>query len=69
MSSTILIVEDEPLLRESLAGLLEGEGYQVIQAASGQEAYQVAIERPVDLVLSDIRRARAAEEFRARYRE
>ncbi len=55
MASTILIVEDEQLLRESLAGLLEEEGYRVLQAANGAAAYARVVEEPVDLVLSDVR--------------
>jgi two-component system response regulator PilR (NtrC family) len=55
MSKTVLIVEDEQVLRESMAGLLEGEQYEVLQAANGQEAYDIAVKQPVDLVLSDVR--------------
>ncbi|MHC4141422.1 MAG: sigma-54-dependent transcriptional regulator, partial [Planctomycetota bacterium] len=55
MSKTILIVEDEQVLRESLAGLLEEEGYEVLQAGNGTEAYAIVLERPVSLVLSDVR--------------
>jgi DNA-binding NtrC family response regulator len=55
MSRTILIVEDEKVLRESLAGILEQEGYEVIQAGNGREAYELVVARPVDLVLSDVR--------------
>ncbi len=55
MSKTILIVEDEKVLRESLAGLLEEEGYDVVQASNGKEAYDLVVQRPVDLVLSDVR--------------
>ncbi|MBT8485910.1 MAG: sigma-54-dependent Fis family transcriptional regulator [Phycisphaerales bacterium] len=55
MSHSILIVEDEQVLRESLAGLLEDEGYDVHQAADGEVAHRFVLERPVDLVLSDVR--------------
>ncbi len=55
MSKTILIVEDEQVLRESLAGLLEEEGYDVVQAPNGKDAYDLVVQRPVDLVLSDVR--------------
>ncbi|MHC4427007.1 MAG: sigma-54-dependent transcriptional regulator [Planctomycetota bacterium] len=55
MASTILIAEDEELLRQSLAGLLEEEGYEILQAADGKAAYEQIVERPVDLVLTDIR--------------
>lgn len=55
MGKSILIVDDEKVLRESLAGLLEEEGYTVLQAADGTDAWNMVIERPVDLVLSDVR--------------
>ncbi|MCC7204103.1 MAG: sigma-54-dependent Fis family transcriptional regulator, partial [Phycisphaeraceae bacterium] len=52
---TILIVEDETVLRQSLAELLAGEGYNVLQAANGKLGYELALQQPVDLVLSDVR--------------
>lgn len=55
MSKTILIVEDETVLRESLAELLGDEGYEVLQAGDGKAAYDLVLQRPVDLVLSDVR--------------
>lgn len=55
MSTTILLVEDEKLLRESLAQLLTEEGYHVVQAEHGAAAYEAALARPFDLVLTDIR--------------
>ena len=55
MSQSILLVEDESLLRESMAELLEEEGYEVIQASNGREGNDLLIERTFDLVLSDIR--------------
>ncbi|MHC4652504.1 MAG: sigma-54-dependent transcriptional regulator [Planctomycetota bacterium] len=55
MGKSILIVEDEQVLRESLAGLLEEEGYEVLQAGNGAEAYAIVLQRPVSLVLSDVR--------------
>jgi two-component system response regulator PilR (NtrC family) len=55
MSHTILIVEDEQVLRESLAELLGEEGYEVLQAPNGKVAYDLVLERPVDLVVSDVR--------------
>jgi len=33
----ILIVDDEPLIRQSLAGVLDDEGYQTHSVASGEE--------------------------------
>jgi two-component system response regulator PilR (NtrC family) len=55
MTKTILIVEDEVVLRESLAELLAGEGYRVLQAGDGKTAYELAMAGPPDLVLSDVR--------------
>jgi len=52
---SILIAEDENLLRESLAELLEGEGYEVAQAGNGKEAYAKVLDRAFDLVITDIR--------------
>jgi two-component system response regulator PilR (NtrC family) len=55
MSKTVLIAEDETVLRESLAELLSEEGFTVVQASDGKAAYDIALARPLDLVLSDIR--------------
>lgn len=55
MPKTILIVEDEEMLRESLAELLAEEGYQISQASNGKEAYELVLVQPVDLVLTDVR--------------
>jgi DNA-binding NtrC family response regulator len=55
LSKSILIVDDERVLRESLATLLESEGYEALQAGNGKEAQQILLQRSVDVVLSDIR--------------
>jgi two-component system response regulator PilR (NtrC family) len=55
MAHSILVAEDETVLRESLASLLEDEGYEVLQAADGKEAHDLVLETPVDLVLTDVR--------------
>lgn len=52
---TLLVVDDETVLRQSLAELLRDEGYEVLEAANGREAYNVVLGRSVDVVLSDIR--------------
>ena len=54
MARTILVVEDETTLRETLAEALEAEGYRVVTAADGREALErFRAERP-DLVLLDL---------------
>ncbi len=55
MTTRILLVEDEQLLRESLAQLLSDEGYEVAQAADGKAGHEAVIAQPFDLVLTDIR--------------
>lgn len=55
MNKRILIAEDEDVLRESLASLLEDEGYDVLHVSDGRQAYEIIINQPVDLVLSDMR--------------
>lgn len=55
-SETILIVEDEDALRELLKGLLEDNGYQVMEAADGQEAVKIYTQNKdnIGLVFSDM---------------
>jgi DNA-binding response OmpR family regulator len=54
MARTILVVEDETTLRETLADALEVEGFRVVAAADGREALtRFRTDRP-DLVLLDL---------------
>ncbi|MCA9285375.1 MAG: sigma-54-dependent Fis family transcriptional regulator [Phycisphaerales bacterium] len=55
LGKTILIADDERVLRESLAGLLEPEGFTVLQAENGRQAHEMLLAQPVDLVVSDVR--------------
>ena len=68
---TVLVVEDEPVIRELMAILLEEEGYTVRQATDGLEALETVERHPVDLVLSDVKMPRLdgaslAHQLRAR---
>jgi two-component system, OmpR family, alkaline phosphatase synthesis response regulator PhoP len=51
---TVLLVDDEPLIRETVAEALEGDGLRVITAADGREALQRVREDSPDLVLLDL---------------
>ncbi|MBM3128829.1 MAG: response regulator transcription factor [Chloroflexi bacterium] len=51
---TILIVDDDPSLRQVLTLLLEEEGFRVLQAADGNEGLRAAYDRRPDLILLDI---------------
>jgi CheY-like chemotaxis protein len=51
----ILLVDDEPSLRITLAANLELDGFEVVEAASGEAALELLQSTPFDLMLSDIR--------------
>jgi DNA-binding response OmpR family regulator len=53
-SSTILLVDDEEAVRKVLTFPLERDGYNVVQAADGEEALARFGDQPVDLVVLDI---------------
>ena len=50
----ILVVDDSPMIRELLAGVLEPEGFEVVQAGDGEEALRLFEQQPVDLCIIDI---------------
>ena len=50
----ILLVDDEEIIRDALAGFLECEGYEVDEACSGQEAIERVKKVPFDVVIADI---------------
>jgi two-component system phosphate regulon response regulator OmpR len=52
--ATILIVDDEPDVREVLEECLAGQGYAVVGAESASAARATAAQHPIDLVLVDI---------------
>jgi len=54
MFPSILIVDDEPSILQSLGGLLSDEGFGVITAANGYEALKIVDTESPDLVLLDI---------------
>jgi DNA-binding NtrC family response regulator len=51
---TILIIDDEAAIRESLETLLEMDGYSIAVAESAEEGLARIAERPFDLVLLDL---------------
>lgn len=54
MAATILVVEDHPSVRLLLVRVLEDAGYQVYQAANGQQGLEQFQAHPTDLVLTDL---------------
>jgi two-component system nitrogen regulation response regulator NtrX len=51
---SILVVDDEPGIRESLTHVLQDEGYRVESVATGEACLQHLSQNPCDLVLLDI---------------
>ncbi|HSO74154.1 MAG TPA: sigma-54 dependent transcriptional regulator [Blastocatellia bacterium] len=51
---SILVVDDEEVMRDVLGSLLSGEGYQVDLAKNGEEGLDKFGQRPFDLVLLDV---------------
>jgi len=53
---TILVIEDEPMVREVLQITLERSGFRVLMAGGGDEALDLceSSPEPIDLVLTDI---------------
>jgi len=55
--ATVLVVDDERNIRRTLQMVLDGEGYQVVEAASAEAALETLYrsEQPVDVVLLDLK--------------
>lgn len=50
----ILVVDDNPEIREIIQILLDGEGFDVTQAANGDQALSLLGEQPFELIILDI---------------
>jgi two-component system cell cycle sensor histidine kinase/response regulator CckA len=55
-TETVLLVEDEEGVRKLVLGILQRQGYQVLEATSGEEALEMVHEHhgKIDLLLSDV---------------
>lgn len=52
----VLVVEDEPSIRMVLRDYLAGEGYHVLVAEDGQQAFEILASKPhLDLIVTDFR--------------
>jgi response regulator RpfG family c-di-GMP phosphodiesterase len=52
---TVLLVDDEESILNSLRRLLRGQPYEVLLAGSGAQALEIMAARPIDLVMTDAR--------------
>lgn len=55
MNKTILVIDDEPRLAQSLAALLRGCGYDVRAAIGGEEGLRTVRDEDFDVVITDLR--------------
>jgi DNA-binding NarL/FixJ family response regulator len=51
---TILVIEDQPVMRHKTVTILKMEGYEVLEAGNGAEGIRIALEELPDLILCDI---------------
>ena len=55
MSATkVLVVDDEPTVREVVAGYLRRDGHEVFEAADGTTALELLETNPPDLIVLDM---------------
>jgi DNA-binding response OmpR family regulator len=54
MASKIMIVEDDPTLRDIYTTRFMAEGYEVVSASDGEAALSTAVKEKPDLILLDI---------------
>ena len=54
MKRRILIIDDDPVVREAISRVLEGVGYDVVESADGNETTARSVLEEIDLVLLDL---------------
>jgi two-component system, NtrC family, response regulator AtoC len=54
-AARVLVVDDEKLIRWSVAERLQRDGYEVLSAESGEQALEIVAATPPDLMLLDVR--------------
>jgi DNA-binding NtrC family response regulator len=57
-SVSILVVDDESMMRNLLERILSRDGYQVLSAEDGQDALKVLEKESVDIIISDLKMPR-----------
>lgn len=55
MSKTILVIDDDKLIREGLSALLKSAGQNVLEAADGKKGLEVTLKEHPDLIVTDLR--------------
>lgn len=50
----ILVIDDDPFVLDLLRRILEGDGYEVVVAANGQDGMEIFRQQPFDLLITDM---------------
>ncbi len=53
--SSILVIDDDEIVRDSIAAYLQGSGFKTLEAENGQQGLQVFRDKAPDLILCDLR--------------
>jgi CheY-like chemotaxis protein len=53
--ASVLVVDDEPLIRATVCEMLDMAGYRAVSAANGAEALALLQTSPMDIILLDMR--------------
>ncbi len=68
MKYKVLIIDDDPDIRDVMATVLEANGYEVLQAADGDEGFDKAKAESPDIILLDVMMNSQDEGFQTAYR-
>lgn len=52
---SVLVAEDDKLIRTIFAEIVAGEGFDVVEADNGQQALDLVTSRKIDMIISDMR--------------
>lgn len=62
----VLIVEDDPSILMVLSAYLSGEGYRVLQAENGEQAFEILASKPhLDMMITDFRLPGGSRAYRS----
>ena len=67
MSAKILVIDDDQDFRTAVRSLLESQGYEVLEAASGHEGLQMVVRHNPDAILLDIMMETTVEGYGVTY--
>jgi CheY-like chemotaxis protein len=53
--ATVLVAEDDNLIRTIFVEIVKGEGFDVVEADDGQRAFDLVTSRKIDMIISDMK--------------